>query len=505
MTFAQLLILLLPELVLTLVALVVLGLDMIWRGGSWSQRFLLWIALIGSVALIAVTVLIWPLAGTGGLPIAFATDKDFGGDQVAMMVVDPLALFFKLFTALVLILVLLSSSDYVRARIRFRGEFYTLILFGGLAMMLSAAATNLLMIYLSLEFLSITSYLLTGYLREDERSTEGAVKYFLYGATASAVMLYGFSLLYGATGTLDLAGIATVLMGGMVPVHWLVYPALIMVLVGLGFKIALVPFHQWAPDAYEGAPTPVTAFLSVGPKAAGFAVLMRLLLTALPGFQLDWIAVLAGIAIVTMTLGNLVALWQSNVKRLLAYSNIAQAGYMLIGLVALAPEAQSWTTGLNGLLLYLFAYLFTNLGAFAVVIAVENHTGSAQLDAFAGLMRRNPFLAITMFLFLLSLIGIPPTAGFVGKLFVFGAAIQRQMIMLAVVGIVNSVISVYYYYAIMRQMFFGEAVDVSPFDEGPGLRVAVGVAAVMVLMMALYAEPFIRLASESVSLLAASF
>jgi NADH:ubiquinone oxidoreductase subunit 2 (subunit N) len=189
LTLTQLLVLLLPELVLTLTALVVLGLDMIWRNGSWSQRFLLWIALIGSVILIAVTVLIWPLTGTGGLPIAFATGKDFGGDQVPMMALDPLALFFKLFTALVLILVLLASGDYVRVRIRFRGEFYALILFGGLAMMLSAAATNLLMIYLSLEFLSITSYLLTGYLREDERSTEGAVKYFVYGATASAVRI----------------------------------------------------------------------------------------------------------------------------------------------------------------------------------------------------------------------------------------------------------------------------------------------------------------------------
>jgi len=505
LTLTQFLVLLLPELVLTLVALVVLGLDMLWRNGNGSRHLLPWIALAGTVALLVAAVLIWPLGSTGGAAITFTTGKDFGGDQTPMMVLDPLALFFKLFTAIVLALVLLSSGNYVRAHIRFHGEFYALILFAGLAMTLSAAATNLLMIYLSLEFLSITSYLLTGYLREDERSTEGAVKYFVYGATASAVMLYGFSLLYGATGTLDLASIAAVLTGSVIPVHWLVYPALIMVLVGLGFKIALVPFHQWAPDAYEGAPTPVTAFLSVGPKAAGFAVLMRLLLTALPGFQLDWISVLAGVAIVTMTLGNLVALWQSNVKRLLAYSSIAQAGYMLIGLVTLAPEAHSWTTGLNGLLIYLFAYLFTNLGAFAVVIAVENHTGSAQLDAFAGLMRRNSFLAITMFLFLLSLIGIPPTAGFVGKLFVFGAAIQRQMIMLAVVGIVNSVISVYYYYAIMRQMFFGEAPDAPPFDEGPGLRVAVGVAALMVLMIALYAEPFIRLASDSVSLLAASF
>jgi NADH-quinone oxidoreductase subunit N len=285
----------------------------------------------------------------------------------------------------------------------------------------------------------------------------------------------------------------------------LVFPAMIMALAGLGFKIALVPFHQWSPDAYEGAPTPVTAFLSVGPKAAGFAVLMRFLLTALPAFQVDWAAVLAGVAIVTMSLGNLVALWQTNVKRLLAYSSIAQAGYMLIGLAALAPHAESWTTGLNGLLLYLFAYLFTNLGAFAVVIAVENRTGSANIPDFAGLIRRSPFLAVTMFVFLLSLIGIPPTGGFLGKLFVFGAAIQRQMILLAVVGIVNSVVSVYYYYAIMRQMFFGETGDAGPISITSPLKAVVAVNVLVVLGIALYAEPFIRLATESVQMLAAKF
>jgi NADH-quinone oxidoreductase subunit N len=267
----------------------------------------------------------------------------------------------------------------------------------------------------------------------------------------------------------------------------------------------LVPFHQWSPDAYEGAPTPVTAFLSVGPKAAGFAVLVRLLVTALPAFQVDWTGVLAGVAIVTMSLGNLVALWQTNVKRLLAYSSIAQAGYMLIGLAAFAPQSQSWTTGLNGLLIYLFAYLFTNLGAFAVVIAVENRTGSANIPDFAGLIRRSPFLAVSMFVFLLSLIGIPPTGGFLGKLFVFGAAIQREMILLAVVAIINSVISVYYYYAIMRQMFFGEVVEASSIQPTPSLRLVVGVNVVMVLAIALYAEPFIRLATQSVQILAAHF
>jgi len=289
-----------------------------------------------------------------------------------------------------------------------------------------------------------------------------------------------------------------------VAVRWLVYPATIMTLVGLGFKIALVPFHQWAPDAYEGAPTPVTAFLSVGPKAVGFGVLIRFLLTALPDFQVDWMALLAGMAIVTMFLGNLVALWQTNVKRMLAYSSIAQAGYMLIGLAALAPQAQSWTTGLNALLLYLFAYLFANLGAFAVVIAVENRTGSAELPAFAGLMRRCPWLAIAMFIFLLSLIGIPPTGGFMGKLFVFGAAIQRQMILLAVVGIINSVISVGYYYTIMREMFFTEG-ETEPMTVGVPMRLVVAVNAVMVLVIGLYAEPFIQLATQSVNMLAAKF
>jgi len=504
LTLNQLLTLLLPEIVLTVAAFVIFGLDLVWRGDEVRGRWLPWITLLGVLLTLGATVIVWPLAGAGGQPLAFVIGQGFGGDAVPMMALDGLALFFKLFTVLVLAIVGLSAGEYVQAHTPFRGEFYALMLLAGLSIMLASAATNLVMIYLSIEFLSITSYVLTGYLRDDPRSTEGAIKYFIYGAGASAVMLYGFSLLYGATGTTDLAGIATAMVTGSVTVRWLVFPATIMALAGLGFKIALVPFHQWSPDAYEGAPTPVTAFLSVGPKAAGFAVLVRLLLTALPDFQVDWVGVLAGVAIITMSLGNLVALWQINVKRLLAYSSIAQAGYMLIGLAALAPQAHSWTTGLNGLLLYLFAYLFTNLGAFAVVIAVENRTGSANIPDFAGLIRRSPFLAVTMFVFLLSLIGIPPTGGFVGKLFVFGAAIQQRMVLLAVVGIVNSVVSVYYYYAIMREMFFGEA-EAVPIPVTPSLRLVVGVNAVMVLAIALYAEPFIRLATESVQMLAAAF
>jgi proton-translocating NADH-quinone oxidoreductase chain N len=505
LTLNQLLTLLLPEVVLTLAALVILSLDIIWRGDEAKGRWMPWLTFLGVLLTLVAIIAVWPLAGSDGRPLVFTAGQGFGGEGTPMLVLDRLALFFKLFTVLVLAFVGLSAGEYVQQHTRYRGEFYALMLLAGLSIMLSSAATNLVMIYLSIEFLSITSYILTGYLRDDPRSIEAAVKYFIYGAATSAVMLYGFSLLYGATGTTDLATIATALSSGTVTVRWLVLPATIMSLAGLGFKIALVPFHQWSPDAYEGAPTPVTAFLSVGPKAAGFAVLARLLVIALPAFQVDLTGILAGIAIVTMFLGNLVALWQTNVKRLLAYSSIAQAGYMLIGLAALAPQAESWTTGFNALLLYLFAYLFTNLGAFAVVIAVENRTGSANIPDFSGLIRRSPFLAVAMFIFLLSLIGIPPTAGFLGKLFVFGAAIQRQMIVLAVVGIINSVISVYYYYAIIREMFFGEAEGAEPIRATAPLRLVVSINVIMVLAIALYAEPFIRLATESVQVLATQF
>jgi len=497
--------LLLPEITLTVVALLIFILDLILRGDEVRRSRLSWFAFLGVLLTLVATILVWPLAGANGLPVALDVGQGFGGDATPMMVLDGLALFFMLFTVLVLVIVVLSAGEYVTTHLRFRGEFYALVLLAGLSIMLAAGAFNLVMIYLSIEFLSITSYVLTGYLRDDARSTEGALKYFIYGAGASAVMLYGFSLLYGATGTTDLAAIASALRAGSATVQWLVIPAIIMALAGLGFKIALVPFHQWSPDAYEGAPTPVTAFLSVGPKAAGFAVLMRFLLTALPEFVVSWSALLAGVAIVTMSVGNLIALWQTNVKRLLAYSSIAQAGYMLIGLAALAPQTESWTNGLNGLLLYLFAYLFTNLGVFAVVIAVENRSGSANLSDFTGLMRRSPFLAVAMLVFLLSLIGIPPTGGFMGKLFVFGAAVQRRMVLLAVVGVLNSVISVYYYYKIMRPMLFAQADGAESIQVTPAMGLVVGVSSAMVLIIALFAEPFIRLATESVQMMAATF
>jgi proton-translocating NADH-quinone oxidoreductase chain N len=325
-------------------------------------------------------------------------------------------------------------------------------------------------------------------------------------------MLFGFSLLYGASGALDLNGIAQGLATSTTgTISLLILPALVLVIVGLGFKIALVPFHQWAPEAYQGAPTPITAFLSVGPKAAGLALMARVLIIGFPAAWNSWVILLTGIAILTMTFGNLVALWQRDMKRLFAYSSIAQAGYMLIGVVAIAPQilsgaaTQTWNEGLNGMLYYLLAYLFTNLGAFAVIIAVENQTGSTQISAYAGLFRRAPFLAIAMLVFFLSLVGIPPTAGFVGKFVVLGAAINQEMYFLAIVAIINSVISLYYYFFVVRQMFFADGEETTPLSVGMPVMATVAVTTALVLLMAIWAQPFIRWTTDSAQILATSF
>ncbi|MFQ5576009.1 MAG: NADH-quinone oxidoreductase subunit N [Anaerolineae bacterium] len=510
------LLLLLPEIVLLVFAFIIFGLDLFWKGKANANRAAFpALALVGSVGALAAAFFIWMQAGRGAIQLSvIATDS---GNRIPMLAADQFSLFFKVYASVTIALVGLVAADYIKAHTRFQGEFYALTLLAGLALMLVSSSTNLVMIFLSFEFLSITSYLLTGYLRDDALSVEGALKYFLYGAVASGVMLYGFSLVYGATGSVDLHGIALGLAeaDGSIP-DVLVIPAIALIVVGLGFKIALVPFHQWSPEAYQGAPTPITAFLSVGPKAAGFALMVRVLTIAFPAFAhaaaVNWVVILSGIAMLTMTFGNVVAIWQKDIKRLFAYSSIAQAGYMLIGVVAIAPQyVGAWpafdglSQGLNGLLIYLLAYLFTNLGSFAVIIAVENKTGSSDIARYAGLIKRSPYMAIAFFVFLLSLVGIPPTAGFMGKLFVFGAAIKQQMYPLAIVAIINSVISVYYYFYIVRQMFFGEPEDTSPIAASRPLYAAITIALVLVFAIAIGADPFIKWAGSSAHILAAAF
>jgi NADH-quinone oxidoreductase subunit N len=484
---------LLPELILLLTAAVVLALDLAGRREPGYQRQQLPMIAIGGLlaALLATLILV-----TMGAPTRVAT----------MMSVDPLALFFKVIAIVGVGLVIASAVEYIPGRTPYVGEFYALLVTTALAIGVTVSANDLILIYLGMEFLSITSYVLTGFFRRDHRSVEAALKYFLYGASASAIMLYGMSLLYGATAATDLEAIARALSAKPTDeLRWLGFPAIVLLAVGFGFKASLVPFHQWAPDVYEGAPTPITAFLSTASKATGFAIMIRVLTVGLPIFQGQaWVPLLAAISMVTMTLGNLVAIQQTNIKRLLAYSSIAQAGYILIGLVALS--ASPTFNGLDGLLIYLLAYLFTNLGAFLVVIAIENTTGAVDLPAYAGLVHRSPLLATMLTIFLLSLAGIPPTGGFLGKFFVFGAAIRAQFLSLAIVAIVNSAIAAFYYLNIVRYMFLLPAPEgqSSTLTVTPVMQATLWACVVMTLLIGVYAQPFIEWAMHSVTLLAAT-
>ncbi len=474
-----------PELILIIFGLLILDLDLIFR--ERGHRWLPWVAIVGFALSLAATLYIW------GTNLSLFAN---------MYAVDTFSLLFKVIATISGIIVSLVSIDYLRNRTPYKGDFFTLFVFAVVAIMMMASAVNLLVIYLSIEFLSYMSYLLTGFLRNDKKSNEGALKYFLFGAITSAVMLYGLSLFYGISGSLDLSQIASVFANTSdrsVTALGLVASAL--VLAGFGFKISLVPFHMWAPEAYEGAPTPVTAFLSVGPKAAGFALLLRLVLVALPALQGALTPLLGVVAILTMTLGNLVAIQQTNIKRMLAYSSIAQAGYMLIGLVGVNLTGNSPFQGLNGVLIYLLAYLFTNLGLFVCVIAVEDSTGIVEIPQYAGLVRRAPLVAGLMVIFFLSLAGIPPTAGFIGKFFVFAAALREGFLFLAAVGVVNSVISVFYYFSVVRAAFFTEAKDTTPIRIPAAATAALVVLAVVVIGIAVYPQPWADLASMSMAML----
>lgn len=478
----------LPELALLLGAALVFLLDIVWlRRVSSAERRMTWLP---GVAIIVLLVAALAMIPSQGQQLTAAT----------MLTVDGFALFFKAIALMGVGLVILTAMPYMKGRTPFGGEFYALLLITALAISLTVSANNLILIYVSFEFLSITSYVLAGYFRHDRKSGEAALKYFLYGATASAVMLYGMSLVYGATGTTNLAEISTALNArNSADLIWLMVPAIVMLLVGFGFKASLVPFHQWAPDTYEGAPTPVTAFLSTASKATGFAILMRVFITAFAGaISFQWVPVLVVIAVLTMSLGNLVALRQSNVKRLLAYSSIAQAGYILIGVAAANANPQLTFNGINGVLIYLLAYLFTNLGAFAVVTTIENETGKLDIKDYAGLVRRSPWLAVLLTVFLLSLAGIPPTGGFLGKFFVFGAAVQNQMWVLLAIAAINTVVAAFYYLNIARYMFFASAEDgASRVRISPAFGVTLGITAVVTVLLGLAPQPLIEWATTS--------
>jgi len=445
--------------------------------------------IVGWVAVVGLLVVLVPSAAL----LAGAPRTAFAGTYA----VDPFAALFKLIAVVSGLLVVLSAMEFFRGRpSAHEGETYALIVFLVLGLAAMAAATDLIVLFLAIEFVSLISYVLAGSLKSDRKSSEAGVKYFFYGAAASAAMVYGFSLLYGAGGTTNLVQLGRAL--AALPTPFVVVGS-VLVLAGLGFKTSLVPFHQWTPDVYEGAPTPVAALLSVGSKAAAFAALLRVFEVALP--PAAWVPILAALAAVTMSLGNLAALAQQNIKRMLAYSSIAQAGYMLIGVVALAASPTPIGAGTGALLYYLMAYVFTNVGAFCVVIAVERALGSDAIRDYAGLAQRAPWTALAMAVFMLSLTGVPPTALFWGKFNLFAAALQSGFGWLAIVGILNSAASFYYYAGVVRVMYAQSPADPSPLPEDGLVRTVLGLTVAGTLVLGVFPEPFVRLAQTASILL----
>lgn len=424
----------LPEITLLILGAIVLTLDLLWKGPS--KRSLGWVT-AGGLFIAAVLAILF--ARPAGEPQLI-----FGG----ALRLDGTAFVFRLvflFGAAITALFMMDHEPEGR-----QGEFYALLLVATLGMNLMASAADLITLYLAIETTSLPLYIMAGFMTRDPRSTEAGIKYFMFGAMTAAVMLYGFSLLYGIAGTTNLYVMAGRL--GDIPAPVLIL-AVMMVLVGFGFKVSAVPFHFWAPDVYEGAPTPVAGFLSTASKAAGFAVLMRVMLAAFPEINFPWTVLIAGLSAASMIIGNVLAVVQKNIKRLLAYSSIAQAGYILAG-VAAANEL-----GYAGATYYLISYLVTNLAAFGIVALVGRTICSDDLEAYSGLYRRSPGLFWALLVAMLSLGGIPPFSGFVGKLLVFGGAVQGNLVWLAFIGVVTSVVGLYYYLNVLKLAFVGQAAD----------------------------------------------
>jgi len=405
--------------------------------------------------------------------------------------VDGFGIFFNWIFLAAALIVALVSYKYLEIAGEHHGEYYALMLFAQCGMFFLATGTDLITLFIGLELMAISFYVMVGFLRTDKRSNEAALKYLLLGAFSSGFLVYGFSLMYGMAGSTKLADVAAAMSSRS---SWdpVVVLAVITTSVGLLFKISAVPFHMWAPDAYEGAPTTVTAYLSVASKAAAIAFLLRIFLGPLASSREAWEPLLAAVAVATLTLGNLAAINQTNIKRLLAYSSISHAGYMLLGLVA------GNDTGINGIAVYVMVYTFMNLGAFLVVISLrrQNIIGE-DLDDISGLMRKSPGHAVLMLIFLLSLAGIPPTAGFLGKYYIFLALIQTGHYTLAVVATLYVAVAIYYYFKIVRSMFIGEVTEKAPLATSFGLRLALVVSGVLTLAIGIYPEPFLRLAQTS--------
>ena len=470
----------LPEILILIVALLVLILDPFWKENS--RRVSLGWVTAGGLAITLVICLLFDRPDQPGLA--------FGG----MVRYDWLAFMFKIMIMFGATITALFMMDV--EKLANRAEAYVLLLAATIGMSLMASSADLIMLYLAIESTSIPMYVLAGFMLDDKKSTEAGFKYLLFGAMTSAIFLYGLSLVFGFSGKTHFADLAVYFTSAN-PVS---LGVIFLVIVGLGFKISLVPFHFWAPDTYEGAPTPVAGFLSTASKAAGFVVLIRLFVTGFPQIAQEWKILLAVLAVLTMTLGNLAALAQTNIKRLLAYSSIAHAGYAMIGLVAFLPNTPSSPTGetsqlgLTGTIFYLMAYILTNLAAFGIVMAFGRVTGSDDIRSYDGMSRRSPYLGLAMLVAFLSLSGMPPFGGFMAKVLVFAGAIQAGWYWLVIIGVLNSIIGLYYYLTVLKYVYLyrmpGENEEANPIPVSRPFVIGIVVLTIGIILVGAFFGPW---------------
>jgi len=469
-----------PSLALCVAGMVLLLIGVFSKPGRTSH--IAWLSVIGLAVAGYLTVQPWGAAPDSGF--------------VYQVVQDNITLFFNAIFLVAALLTILMSDDYLKREGYAVGEYYAMILFTTAGAMWMASATDMMTMFLGLEVLSVSLYVLAGFFRRDTRSNEAGLKYFLLGAFSTGFLLYGMALLYGVVGSTNLAAV-----GNMLGMHGaaliskpMVVAGMMLLLTGFMFKIAIVPFHMWTPDVYEGAPTPITAFMSAGPKAAAIAALLRVLDLSFMPMQDKWTLLLAVLAVLTMTVGNLLAILQTNIKRLLAYSSVAHAGYALVGIVAYN------NIGLSGVLYYMLVYAFMNIGAFAVLaLAGKQGEDNLTLDGIAGFGYKKPFLGVAMTIFLLSLMGMPPTAGFAAKFYVFAGAVEAGWIPLAIIGVLNSALSLYYYLKIMVAMYFREPTEDFSWVSLPvGAMICILLAIAGVLYLGVIPQEVMELAKAAI-------
>lgn len=476
-----------PEISLLCFALVLVLVDLFVN----QKKVLPVVAVIGAVVAAAFTLMLWST-----FPV-LAFEKTVSIDQFG--------LFFKLLILAATVLVVMASHNYVAKFAKFQGEYYALLMLSSIGLMMLVSAVNFILIYVALELSSISMYALVSFLK-DKKSSEAGLKYLILGAVASAVLLYGMSFVFGFTGTTCLPCIADWVQHmpykGLLETPALLL-GLVMIICGFGFKIASVPFQMWVPDVYEGAPTPVTAYLSVASKAAGFAVIARILMMAfgLPiWLHNDWTMIIAVLAVLTMTVGNLAALLQTNIKRLFGYSSIAQAGYLMVGLAAMGLSVGTQNPATPGLVFFFLSYTLTNLGAFIAIIAISNKINSDEISDYNGMMKRSPLLALGLTICLLSLTGLPPTAGLIAKIYIFGGAVNHGLVWLVVIAVINSVISAFYYFKVVKAMWMAEPATEEKVSASWPEWLALAICCVVVVVMGIVPGAFINFAVEAMRL-----